>query len=141
MFNANRAVWEWLKEQAKSHDDYPYSHPWQALRFDNSDHMVRSVDRSGSHYFSRDTMRVFKCRLYELVSGRFLIVSDMAPDGRIYRVAYATQPPEPSSMISMERSSHMATLDQARGFARELIRLQEACPDQDILLKRVVTAG
>jgi hypothetical protein len=83
--------------------------------------MVREVTRSGSHYFSRDTMKWFKCRLYELVSDRFLIVSDMSPDGRIYRVAYATQPPAPSSMISMERGPHLGSLDQARRFAKALV--------------------
>lgn len=120
MFNAKRQVKEWLAGQTEAHERYPYSHPSQAVRFDSVDQMVQHTGRSGSYYFSRDTMRVFKCRLYELVSNRFLIVSDMHPDGRIYRVAYATLP-DPDAMISMERGPHLATLTQARAFARELV--------------------
>lgn len=122
MFNAKEQVTAWMAEQKQAHDQWPYSHPAQALTFSNSDQMIRAVTSSGSHYFTPETMRAFRCRVFELVSQRFLIVSDMGPDGRIYRVAYATQQPEPSSMISMERGPHLATLAQARAFARELIK-------------------
>lgn len=125
MFNAKAEVKAWLQAEADGHRLYPYSRPDQALRFTCSDEMIRRVTSSGSFYFARDTMQVWKTRVFELVSDRFLIVSDRGSDGRIYRVAYATQPTD-SHMISMERSSHMASLLQARAFARELCRVVDA---------------
>lgn len=139
MFKARAAVWEWLAAEAQGHVSYPYSHPHQALRFDSSDHMVREVNRSGSYYFSPDTMRAFKSRTHELISNRFLITSEKDSDHpRLYRVVYATQPTgKEAPRISMERSPFLATLSQARGFTRELCKVLTLWPNHDDLQKAV----
>lgn len=69
-------------------DFHAYSLPAAAMLFDNSDHLMRKVTSSGSTFFGRDTMRRFRSKINELVGGRFLVMSDLSPDGRVYHVLY-----------------------------------------------------
>ena len=133
-FNPRREVLDWLASQADSHRLYPYTHPSQALMFGCSDEMMRKVTASGSHYFTRDAMKVWGTRVYELTNRRFLLVSDKHHDGRTYRVAYATQPPS-NMRMGMERGPHLATLGQARAFARELWALLNGYTAEDLAAK------
>lgn len=130
-FNARHEVLDWLYSEANSHSVYAYSAPTRALVFGCSDELMRKVTASGSHYFTRDTRKIWGTRVYELTDRRFLIVSDKHHDGRTYRVAYATQPPGDVRM-SIERGPRLATLSQARAFARELWLLLSGYTPEDL---------
>lgn len=134
-WSARFEVWKWIRAEVKGHEEYPYSHPHQALTFGNSDELIRAVTSSGSHFFSPDTMRWFRCRVYELVNGKFLLLSNMSPEGRVYQVAYVTNPRE-GTRLTVERSPYFRTMSRARAFARELVVLLEAVPDTAELIRR-----
>lgn len=109
---------EWGISQATSWETYPYSPPWQALTFGCIDELRREVTASGSHYFSPDTMRYFKCRIDDtLYQQRFFIQSDLRPcDGgreRVYRVGWVVQHDE-GRRLSVERGPFLPSLADAR---------------------------
>jgi hypothetical protein len=56
---------------------YPYTLPQEAMRWDNVDHMRRTVDASGSQFFTPGAMRWHSSRLSdELIAGRFFVTSE-----------------------------------------------------------------
>lgn len=114
--------------------------------------LTRAVERSGSHYFDRDTMRCFNTRTYDMYDtgdGAYLVVSDRDARGfgigdervrayggrRYYRFVFVTAEGE----VQREECERLApalteeslinawwTLDTARKYARQCAKERRA---------------
>jgi hypothetical protein len=114
LLGAEKFEWDML--------DYPYSMPDKARVYGNSRELISDVSSSGSHFFCGDTMKAFGTKLYGLAGQRFLVMSDAAPSGRLYRVAYVYASPG-TERLSVERLGGFTgrrALDKAAKLAQTL---------------------
>lgn len=108
---------------------YPESLPTEAHHYGCSDEFIRDARRYG-HFFDEGTMRTFKTKTYDLVNGRFLVISDKSDwDARQYRVCWIYQhKPTCNNADHIHKSvettdTRFPSLAQARKFATEIAGL------------------
>lgn len=102
--------------------DYPYSLPNMARVYGSSRELISDVSNSGSHFFCGAEMKAFGTKLYGMAGQRFLVMSDAAPSGRLYRVAYVYATPG-TERLSVERLGGFTgrrALDKAAKLAQTL---------------------
>jgi hypothetical protein len=118
-----------LYDYDRTAEVYPESLPTEAHHYGCSDELIRDARRYG-HFFDEQTMRTFRTKTYDLVNGRFLVISDKSDWGpRDYRVAWVTQDKSTCNNPDHIRKSVQTTntrfrsLAQVRRFATDLAGL------------------
>jgi len=101
-------------------EHYPYSLPHNAMQFDTIDSLTRAVEVSGSNFFSAESMRWWKSKVYDdLADGRFFVTSERGPEGdRVYSVRWVYDYGDGKRLQIDRFDPFYETLTKARQFAR-----------------------